>query len=766
MEIFWKSGTDGAFTTASNWQTDQVAPVNQVPGPNDIAVMTAPGSYTVQDGSGDTETVLGFTTGAGTTFEIGAETNFTATEGTANGANAGEVDLLNSYLTITDGTLNNTGSIGVNITTGTTSRLIFAGSVNLIGGGAINLTDDESQLDVDTQLTNVNNTIQGTGTIFVGSELVEDSVAKIDANDSGDTLTLEGEGGVIDNNHSFLYATNNGTLDIQGLTVNDASGGGIEADGGTVEIGGGMIPVTPTVVVGGSLSSPSGGVITLETGAVLDGGGTHPINNLATLGIADNATVTMAGTINNDGAFGGAIDMNSTGDPTILTVGDGTDTVLTLQGSGDVVISNTVENFIEPEAGNFKTPIELINVNNDISGGGFIFSGLTVDNEKDGVIDGVGIRALVDNAGVLENVDLEGSVTNTSTGVITAGTGAIALLSGSVTGGTLKSTGTGTIIDEGGTLKNLTNTAPLELEELATFAGTIKNTGSIASQNVIPVDLTLAGSSFTLTGTGTFLMPIETTITGATASTVFDNDGNTIDGEGLMDNLILYNTAGQIDASEASPLVIDTGTHAISNAALMLAGDGATLYLASPLDNTGTLTANNGTIFADQAVSGGVGLIYAAGEIEFAAAANTSVKFESGSNGMLVLADPTQYTGTISGFGDTQRIDLAGIAPSADLESFSGGILTIKGGAGEIVRLHFSGSYTLGEFSLTSDGGGGSILTDPPAVGMPSSTPVANVALLGSYMASMFASAEGQVITHVTDTAQSAAAALAHPHTG
>jgi large repetitive protein len=259
-------------------------------------------------------------------------------------------------------------------------------------------------------------------------------------------------------------------------------------------------------------------------------------------------------------------------------------------------------------------------------------------------------------------------------------------------------------------------------------------------------------------------MPTETTITGATAGTVFNNDGNIITGEGLIDNLILHNNTGLIEASESSPLIIDTGAHAISNAALLMAG-GGTLYLASPVSNSGTLEVNNGTIVADQAVTGGVGLIYGIGEIEFGAASSTAVKFESGSDGMLILDDPTQYTGTISGFSTTQGIDLSGIAPTADLQSFSGGVLTINGGPGEIVHLHFSGSYTLGEFSLTADGDGGSILTDPEVDAAANAASATSVALLGSYMAAAFATAgAGQAIAATAESQQAAAVHLALPH--
>ena len=787
MIIYWTNTAGGNFNTASNWQTDQLTPVNQVPGVNDVAVMSAPG-FTIYDDNGATTTVLGFTTSAGTTagtettFEIEDQSTFTVAEGTPTGANAGEVYVLNSTLNIVGGTLNNTGSIDIDGPTNP-SALNFgtdiSDPVTLTGSGQINLEDNNASVNLVAtfgaeQVTNLNNTIEGTGTISLsaGDELIND--ATINADNSGQTLELSGgAGSVIDNDHGSVDG-GNGTLDVTGLTLDDTSAGFIGAGGGgTVEIG-------DSTVVGGTFVILFGGNINLDNGAVLDGGGTHPITNEAVLSIVNAATVTMAGVIDNDGAVEAAIDLDSTGFGSItkLVVGIGTDTTLTLEGGGDVALSNdNAVAGIFPETGTFSTPIELINVNNDISGESVFEPGLTVDNEKDGVIDATGshidIFGTADNAGLLEATG--GStlslfvVNNTPSGVITAGTGSSVTTgsTSSITGGTLK--GGGNFNFQSTSLSSLTNAASVTLQLAGVkLSGTIKNTGYITCAETFAPEIELEGSSFTLAGGGDFdMLGDGTVINGETASTVFDNDGNTIYGQGTIEDLIFHNTAGAVEASGVSPLIIDTGTNTISNAATMAGADGSELYLASPVSNSGTLVANYGTVIANKAVTGGVAQIYGNGEIVFGAAASTGVKFESGSDGMLVLDAPTLYTGTISDFTDTQGIDLAGIADTSPLVSFSGGVLTINGGPGEIVHLHFSGSYTLSEFSLYSDGSGGSILIDPEVDAAANAASATNVALLGSYMASLFATPEGQIgaQTATAETAQSQAV-LAHPHTG
>ena len=88
-----------------------------------------------------------------------------------------------------------------------------------------------------------------------------------------------------------------------------------------------------------------------------------------------------------------------------------------------------------------------------------------------------------------------------------------------------------------------------------------------------------------------------------------------------------------------------------------------------------------------------------------------------------MLDQATGYSGTISGFGTTQSIDLdqyqfrggVKISYAPNNRNNTAGVLTIKEGS-NTVRLDLSGKYTLANFHVTSDGNGGTLLTDPTVV--------------------------------------------------
>ena len=136
------------------------------------------------------------------------------------------------------GTIHNQGTI--NVDGDATTDLLISGTVKLDGGGTITLDSSADQIvgasdsDVVNKLDNVDNTIQGAGSIGDGDlSLTNESSGLIDANVFGQTLT-------INTGHTF---ENDGTLGADGgrLVVDDnvhGSGSVFITDGGTADFAG------------------------------------------------------------------------------------------------------------------------------------------------------------------------------------------------------------------------------------------------------------------------------------------------------------------------------------------------------------------------------------------------------------------------------------------------------------------------------------------------------------------------------------------------
>jgi hypothetical protein len=102
-----------------------------------------------------------------------------------------------------------------------------------------------------------------------------------------------------------------------------------------------------------------------------------------------------------------------------------------------------------------------------------------------------------------------------------------------------------------------------------------------------------------------------------------------------------------------------------------------------------------------------------------------SVLFASG--GILQLDSLMAFGGTISGFHLGDEIDLRGLAFTSGTTNLSwtqltsganaSGTLTVSSGAA-VETLTLLGQYSQGSFSATSDGHGGTVITDPPAGAM------------------------------------------------
>ena len=139
-----------------------------------------------------------------------------------------------------EGTIDNAGTIL--IAAGTNNAALDTdGTVSLTGGGTVILSNGTSgnqaliaQSVASSPLTNVNNTIEGFGEIGSNTGLALVNEGTIDANVLGQTLLLDGSGGVT--NSGVLEASSGGSLDV---TTSLGGGGQLETGaGGEVEVAG------------------------------------------------------------------------------------------------------------------------------------------------------------------------------------------------------------------------------------------------------------------------------------------------------------------------------------------------------------------------------------------------------------------------------------------------------------------------------------------------------------------------------------------------
>jgi len=107
------------------------------------------------------------------------------------------------------------------------------------------------------------------------------------------------------------------------------------------------------------------------------------------------------------------------------------------------------------------------------------------------------------------------------------------------------------------------------------------------------------------------------------------------------------------------------------------------------------------------------------GTLDFEASSTANVVFGSGAAGTLKLGDSFHFNGTISGFGDSDIIDLANVGSATASISYhenaagTGGTLAISSGA-QTVELSLLGHYSADNFSIVPDEANGTLITYVP----------------------------------------------------
>ena len=468
-----------------------------------------------------------------------------------------------------------------------------------------------------------------------------------------------------------------------------------------------------------------------------------------TLSVANGKTLDIIGTVDNTGT----IALYATGNGAELDV-VGADT---LNGAGRVTLSNNAGNAIASN-GALAT---LTNVNNTISGAGTIGdSHLTLVNQ--GTIDANNTIALVINTGgntITNSGTLEGAssggldidsnvsnsktiealgtnakvviasqITNTTAGLILAsGTGAqVDLDNATISGGTLQTSGSNALIEtvsgsadmfNGVTIRS-GSTVEITGGAMLTLGGTIANSGTLlVNGGTLDVNGALTGGTSEISGAGVMAIAQASSeniafLSNSTGQLVLDQ------APGYTGQVSGFGTAQSIDLTDvdfaAGVKISYASNNRRNTSGVLTITEGTT---TTHLDLQGSYTLANfhvasdgegGTLLTDPTV-----VTQASGNAPATIGSNTVLEVNtrdsgnvtfSGTTGTLWLDQPSTFTGKVSGLAAQNAIDLTNIA--------------------------FGAHTTLGYSPNSNDTGGTLSLTD----GVHS----ANIALLGSYMASSF----------------------------
>ena len=574
------------------------------------AVVNDSGGGTILS-SGGTVQLAGGTIAGGAIRSSGGGSIVVTSTGTLDGSsqavtNFGTVEV-NTGCTLTVlGTLTNQGTLGLNSTYYDSDLIVGSPTLTLNGGGTIALSDSNTADRIygaaaTDVLDNINNTIEGSGQLGAGQLTLINEKAGIINSTGAQGLTLSTGSTVV--NKGLIESTGTGGLAIVG-TVDDSGGGTLLASNSEITLNGATIE-------GGLLASSGTGSFVGNGQTTLDGS-TQTVLNTGTVEVSTGDSMTLLGTINNEGTIG----LNSTYYDSDLIVGGAT---VTLTGGGTIALADSdTANRIYGAVG---TDV-LVNVNNVIEGSGQIGAGqLTLINGKAGIIDSTGAQGLtlytgsvVTNDGLIESTGagglaIESAVDSSGGGTILAASSTIALNGADLEGGLLHSTGTGQFVGNGqttldGSAHALTSNAVIEVStgDSMTLLGTITNEGTIGlNSSYYNCDLIVASPTLTLNGGGTIALSDGNTadrIYGQVATDVLDNVNNTIEGSGQLGagQLTLVN-AGTISATGANTLVINLGSTGLNTASGQMLGQGAggLIFQNGTYTNQGLIQADNGS---------------------------------------------------------------------------------------------------------------------------------------------------------------------------
>jgi VCBS repeat-containing protein len=289
-----------------------------------------------------------------------------------------------------------------------------------------------------------------------------------------------------------------------------------------------------------------------------------------------------------------------------------------------------------------------------------------------------------------------------------------------------------------------TNTGTITIADgaIMPFGGSIDNSGTIELGSTgSGTDLEILFRGATLTGGGQVVLSdsAQNVIFGGSADTVLTNADNTLSGAGQLGagQMMLVNS-GLILASGVNALVIDTGSSAVTNTGVLQASGSGGLVIESALVNSGSLWANDGNITVHADASGaGSATISGSATLEFAAASDQHVTFDSGAAGTLKLDVSAAFSGSVSGFAAGDTLEFGDVAFGANTQityaandTGTGGMLSVSDGA-HVAQVALNGQYAAAGLQANAEGSGSELAYDAAAANHTMLGGLANDILIG-----------------------------------
>lgn len=604
------------------------------------------------------------------TLTVGPSLPFSASNflGTIEGGvvsdSAGEFDINGG--TLSGVTYQGTLSIGMYHTATIANGITMEGSGG-VGPGTINI--DGSTLTIAGSATLANTTLlYNSGQVYLQDQST--SIA--------DTLQFA-PSFVLGQGTNDLVMTSETT--IGAVIINQA--GAVETASGYVFLlfGGNIGSFTNA----GTLDATQDGVITLApySEPTIDNAGLMTVSGYGSRLTADYGSLSNTGSIaiSADGAasfignsFNNTGDISVTGPGSGLQIygyGDGQQTDVT--NSAVITVQNGASAFISLETFTNTGTISVSGSNSTLLiGSNWTNSGEIIDHG--GTLDLGGTFTTAELATVIVDegvINLEGDLDNAGA-TLFVGNNYNSLpvsLGGTITGGTIDETGNGFDSRTFCRFEAVTLNGAINLGMYAGLLDTGTQNGTITSAGLFDVDFGSLTVNGALTSSGTLELNTGTLIAnGAVTST------------------------GTLDVGDGSTLTLNQG------ATLVGVGNGGTIDAAS-----GTVTISGNILGAGTLQIGSAATLMLSGHGD----AQQQVDFTATTGG-LSLASPTDFGGTIAGFGGSDTIDLLQL--QANGVSFLNGVLDVTDNGVSVVDLKVLGNYQQGHFTLVSDGHGGSLI--------------------------------------------------------